>query len=213
MRADLDRTREDDVRVGGRMLYPGLEVRRRVAAVRMLLRRLPTGIATHLEIEALREIDEPGNSMISESDRLLVVRIVEEGVTNALRRGHATQFRLETDVVDGAVLVHLSNSGDTVDKARLGQGSVLARLRERPRRRGTVVLTDDLHRPGADLTRTEEAASTCVASSRSTSKGSTGSRRSRRSTSSRAGPCAASSRPAWCWVKRMPRWRCRWRRS
>lgn len=157
MRVDLDRTREDDVRVMSRMLYPeGLEIGV-VAAVRMLMRRLPTGIATHLEVgEPLRVLDEPGNSRISESDRLLIVRVVEEGVTNALRHGHSSRFHLELDVVDGAVLVHLSSNGDAVDRARLGQGSVLARIRERLELvGGTVVLSDDLHRPGADLSRTE----------------------------------------------------------
>ncbi|PFG37359.1 signal transduction histidine kinase [Flavimobilis soli] len=153
LRADLDRTREDDVRAMSRMLYPeGLEIGV-VAAVRMLLRRLPTGIATSLEVgDTLREVDEPGSSKINESDRLLIVRVVEEGVTNALRHGHASQFRLKLDLVDGAVLLQLSSNGATVDKARLGAGSVLARIRERLALvGGTVVLSDDLHRPGADL--------------------------------------------------------------
>jgi len=158
LRADLDRTREDDVRAMSRMLYPeGLEIGV-VAAVRMLLRRLPTGIATCLEVgEPLRDLDEPGDSKISESDRLLVVRVVEEGVTNALRHGRATRFHLELDLVDGAVLLHLSSNGATVDKVRLDEASVLARLRERLELvGGTVVLTDDLHVPGADLTRGDD---------------------------------------------------------
>lgn len=152
LRTDLDRTREDDVRSMSRMLYPeGLEIGL-VAAVRMLLRRIPTGIATQLVVgDGLRTVDDPGNSRVTEADRLLVVRVIEEGVTNALRHGRATRFCVELDLVDGAVVLDVSSNGALVDKSRLGEGSVLARVRERLALvGGTVVLIDDMHRPGAD---------------------------------------------------------------
>lgn len=152
LRDDVERTREDDVRTMSRMLYPeGLDVGV-VPAVRMLLRRLPASIATRLEVDdALRALDDPGASQVREADRLLIVRVVEEGVTNALRHGHATRFEVTLGLEDDTVSVEVCNNGELVDTQRFTEGSGVHRLRGRVGLvGGTIDLIDDLHRPGAD---------------------------------------------------------------
>ncbi|MGP7960159.1 sensor histidine kinase [Sanguibacter sp. A247] len=132
LRSDLEDIRENDVRATSRMLYPeGIEIGV-VPAVRMLLRRLPTGIATRMHVgEALRRLDDPGNSEVPPADRLLVVRIVEEAVTNGLRHGHATSFVVSMDVEDSTIVIDIANNGGPVDAEKAIQGSGTRRLRER----------------------------------------------------------------------------------
>lgn len=133
LRNDLEDIRENDVRATSRMLYPeGIEIGV-VPAVRMLLRRLPTGIATRLHIgDRLRKLDDPGNSEVRPADRLLVVRIVEEAVTNGLRHGHATSFDVSIDLEsDATIIVDVANNGAAVDMHRATHGSGTRRLRER----------------------------------------------------------------------------------
>jgi len=133
LRAELEDIRENDVRATSRMLYPeGIEIGV-VPAVRMLLRRLPTGIATRLHVsDALRRLDDPGNSQVRPADRLLVVRVVEEAVTNGLRHGHATSFDVTIDLEDGAtIVVDVANNGAPVDPEQVTHGSGTRRLRDR----------------------------------------------------------------------------------
>lgn len=133
LRRDLDDIRENDVRATSRILYPeGIEIGV-VPAVRMLLRRLPAGIATRLHVgEALRRRDDPGNSEVRPADRLLVVRIVEEAVTNGLRHGHATSFDVRLDLEDeSTIVVDVANNGGAFDVSRATHGSGTRRLRER----------------------------------------------------------------------------------
>lgn len=140
LRRELEDIRENDVRATSRMLYPeGIEIGV-VPAVRMLLRRLPTGIATRMHVgEALRRLDDPGNSEVPPADRLLVVRIVEEAVTNGLRHGHATSFDVSMDVEDSTIVIDVANNGAAVDAAKAGPGSGTRRLRERLELAGGVL--------------------------------------------------------------------------
>lgn len=133
LRRDLDDIRENDVRATSRMLYPEAIEIGVVPAVRMLLRRLPTGIATRLHVgDALRRRDDPGNSEVRPADRLLVVRIVEEAVTNGLRHGHATSFDVRLDLEgESTIVVDVANNGAAVDMSRATHGSGTRRLRER----------------------------------------------------------------------------------
>lgn len=147
LRRDLDDIRENDVRATSRMLYPeGIEIGL-VPAVRMLLRRLPAGISTRLHVgERLRELDDPGNSAVRPSDRLLVVRVVEEAVTNGLRHGHATSFDVTLDVEDAlTIVVDVANNGSSVDMTRATHGSGTRRLQERVALAGgTLVVGSDV---------------------------------------------------------------------
>lgn len=147
LRNELEDIRENDVRATSRMLYPeGIEIGV-VPAVRMLLRRLPTGIATRLRVgDRLRKLDDPGNSGIRPADRLLVVRIVEEAVTNGLRHGHATSFDVSIDLEDETtIVVDVANNGAAVDMQRATHGSGTRRLRDRVELAGgTLVVGSDV---------------------------------------------------------------------
>ena len=91
--ASLDRVREQDVRGMSRLLYPDqLEVGL-VAAVRALLRRVPVSVATRLEVDpAVRAMDDPVSPWLAPTERLLAARVVEEGISNALRHARPTSL-------------------------------------------------------------------------------------------------------------------------
>lgn len=103
VRDELDQLRERDVRGMSRLLYPaGLELGA-AAAIRLLLQRIPASIGTRLEVSELaREVDSLGNSGLDTERRLLLVRLVEEGLSNALRHGHAGSVVIAVDAaLDG----------------------------------------------------------------------------------------------------------------
>lgn len=96
---DLDGVREHDIRRLAQSFYPqGLDVGL-TAAVRILLGRLPPGIAVNLELgEALCAADDPVRQELAGHVRLLAFRIVEEGVSNALRHGLAGSVDVRLDL-------------------------------------------------------------------------------------------------------------------
>ena len=132
LREEIDEIRENDVREMSRMLYPeGIEIGM-VPAIRALLRRLPPGIATSLVAsDAARDVDDPACSLMSQAARLLVVRFVEESVTNGLRHGNATGFAVSVDLVDGVLEIEVSNNGAAIELVSAEDGSGLRRLRDR----------------------------------------------------------------------------------
>lgn len=132
LRVEIDEIRENDVREMSRMLYPeGIEIGM-VPAIRALLRRLPPGIATRLDVsDAVRDIDDPACSLMSQAARLLAVRFVEESVTNGLRHGLATAFAVSVDFADGVLIIDASNNGTAIEPHAIGEGSGLRRLRDR----------------------------------------------------------------------------------
>jgi signal transduction histidine kinase len=132
VRAELDQARQIDVREMSRLLYPDRLELGLVPAVRALLGRLPASIATHLEVEdAVREIDDPCGSHLTQSERLLAVRVVEEGVTNALKHGPASAVRVELGLDGERLVVAVENDGDLFDPSSAGAASGTARLRQR----------------------------------------------------------------------------------
>lgn len=132
LRAEIEEIRENDVREMSRMLYPeGIEIGM-VPAIRALLRRLPPGIATSLDVsDAVRDIDDPACSLMSQAARLLAVRFVEESVTNGLRHGHATAFAVAVDFADGVLTIDATNNGTAIELVAVDDGSGLRRLRDR----------------------------------------------------------------------------------
>jgi len=132
LREEIDQIRENDVREMSRMLYPESIEIGMVPAIRALLRRLPPGIGTQLEVsDAVRDIDDPTRSIMSQAQRLLAVRFVEESVTNGLRHGRAGAFTVSVDVVDGTLVIEATNNGSAMEQSAVEAGSGLRRLRER----------------------------------------------------------------------------------
>ncbi|MGY4643818.1 sensor histidine kinase [Cellulomonas sp. URHB0016] len=132
VRAELDQARQIDVREMSRLLYPDRLELGLVPAVRALLGRLPSSIATRLEVsDAVREVDDPGGSRLTVSERLLAVRVVEEGVTNALKHGPASSVRVDLALDGRRLLVAVENDGELYDPASAGAASGTERLRQR----------------------------------------------------------------------------------
>ncbi|QZN86100.1 sensor histidine kinase [Cellulomonas sp. C5510] len=139
VREQLELVRETDVRSTSRMLYPDqLEVGM-VPAIRALLGRIPATVNTRLGVaDEVRALDDPADPRLTRSERLLAVRVVEEGVTNSLRHGHAAVVDVRVAVVGDALEVRVADDG-----VGFVPGTVPAS--------GTARLGDRLRLAGGDL--------------------------------------------------------------
>lgn len=101
----LEEIRETEVRSLSHAVFPaGLEVGA-VEAIELMLRRLPTAIATSVELgpQYRRHLaDRPGGALLPVAERLVVVYTVEEAVTNALKHGGARSVRVQAEAYPGA---------------------------------------------------------------------------------------------------------------
>ncbi|CAN5230979.1 hypothetical protein BH11ACT1_BH11ACT1_16080 [soil metagenome] len=132
VRAQIEDVREGDVRETSRMLYPeSLEIGM-VPAVRSLLARMPPDIATRMVVsDDVRTLDDPVSPQLTQSERLLAVRVVEEAVTNALRHGGATSLRVAIDLDMDCLAVAVVDDGSGFDAPTAGPRSGTKRLQER----------------------------------------------------------------------------------
>lgn len=129
IRAELDEAREIDVREMSRLLYPERLELGLVPALRALLGRIPASVATQLVVsDAVRKLDDPESGSLTVSERLLAVRVVEEGITNSLKHGPAASVRVVLDVSDGLLHVGVQNDGELYDPTSAGIPSGTARL-------------------------------------------------------------------------------------
>lgn len=143
-RDELDRLREQDVRETSRMLYPEQIEVGLLPAVRALLRRVPSVIATRLEVgDDVRAADDPVEPVLTLPERLLAVRVVEEGIANALRHGQPR-----------SIVVRLALAGDRLEVAVRDDGGGLG-LQVGPAS-GTQRLAQRLAVAGGELTLTGE---------------------------------------------------------
>lgn len=97
----LDEIRERDVRDLSHLLYPtGIDFGL-AQACRVLLSRIPPCVEVIADIdESVLTADDPATGGIPLEFRLLAIRVVEEGVTNAVRHGEATELRISLRVDD-----------------------------------------------------------------------------------------------------------------
>lgn len=103
--SELDTVRERDVRELSRLLSPPLLEVGIAPSIRAILQRLPPSITTSLDVTpAFRLLDDPIDNVFSTAERAVVVRTLEEGVTNALTHGAAdglvVELRVSTPAVD-----------------------------------------------------------------------------------------------------------------
>lgn len=127
----LDQVREQDVRGMSRLLYPDqLEVGL-VPAVRALLRRVPSSVATRLDVApAVREMDDPVSPALAPTERLLAVRVVEEGIGNALRHGSPSSLTVTLGIEGGQLAIGVDDDGGGVppNAQRSGTNRLAERL-------------------------------------------------------------------------------------
>jgi two-component system, NarL family, sensor histidine kinase UhpB len=132
VRQELTVVRDLDVRQMSRLLYPDRLELGLVPAVRAMLSRVPATIATRLSVTApVREVDDPERGSLTIAQRLLAVRVVEEGITNALKYGPPTTILVDLDLRDGVLVVGVENDGPTYDPTTAAAPGGTARLAER----------------------------------------------------------------------------------
>lgn len=132
IRRELDAVREQDVRGISRLLYPDQIQVGLIPAVGALLHRVPASISTHLDIDpAVRALDDPAALLLGPTERLLAVRVVEEGIGNALRHTRPSALSVVIGLAEGVLTVSIQDDGggfdDTVVK-RSGTRRLAERL-------------------------------------------------------------------------------------
>ncbi|PPI18384.1 hypothetical protein C5D04_01680 [Rathayibacter sp. AY1D2] len=123
--ARLDRLREDEVRAVGHALYTVEIDHGLVPAVRDLVARLPPEIAVDLDLGRIPALAAEGAEPPLDQ-RMLLVRFLEEAVTNALKHGGASSLRVRGDEEAGVVVLTLDDDGRGLVEGSTRSG--LARL-------------------------------------------------------------------------------------
>lgn len=134
--AELDTVRERDVRELSRLLSPPLLEVGIAPSIRAILQRLPPSVTTSLEVSpAFRLLDDPIDNVFSTAERAVVVRTLEEGVTNALTHGAAdglvAELLVSTPAVPrdggvwGEILLRLADNGTGLPEDATPSGGLL----------------------------------------------------------------------------------------
>ncbi|PPF34232.1 hypothetical protein C5B93_13010 [Rathayibacter sp. AY1A2] len=147
--ARLDRLRENEVRAVGHALYPVEIDHGLVPAVRDLVARLPPEIAVDLDLGRIPALAAEGAEPPLDQ-RMLLVRFLEEAVTNALKHGGASSLRVRGDEEAGVVVLTLDDDGRGLVEGSTRSG--LARLeRQLAVYGGSLELSDSPVLAGARL--------------------------------------------------------------
>jgi signal transduction histidine kinase len=134
---ELEAMREIDVRGLSQLLYPAGADVGLVPAVRMMLQRVPASVKVGTTIDdEVRRIDTWAYGPSVEAGHLLrrtlLIRVLEEGVSNALRHGRATRLAVSLEVDDaGRVCVAVDDDGTGIDPTSPVSGLALLRQRAR----------------------------------------------------------------------------------
>lgn len=136
---ELDEVRERDVRALSHALMPvGVDIGMR-EALQLALSRLPPTVWTSVTLDPViaEHLGDPERPRMAVADRLLVLDVVEEAVTNAVRHGGATAIaiRFGLDLTGRPALV-LDVDDDGAGPPASPPFSGLARLREALAERG-----------------------------------------------------------------------------
>lgn len=124
VRTTIDGMRERELRELSVALYPEALDRGLLPAARALTARIPAAIPVAFSAE-----DFPAPDALDTGDRLLLVRVAEEGVSNALRHGRAERIALGLRIADGGYEVRVQHLGQAPEAS--SQLSGLDRLRRR----------------------------------------------------------------------------------
>lgn len=138
---ELDELREADVRALSHSLFPSGADLGTYAAIRVLLDRLPTSVATEVVLgPRMRRLVEAHRAPLPLLDRLVVVYTVEEAVTNALKHGGASAVTVQVEVAPEAngqwVLDAIIDDDGSGPQSTDPELSGLARHRSRAQNRG-----------------------------------------------------------------------------
>ena len=131
VRAELDELRERELRALSSSLYPEQLDRGALPALRALMARVPAAIGVEVDFGEPVEALAAADATLDIARRLALVRVAEEGLSNALRHGNATSVALRLAVDDERLALEFADDGEGV--APDAQLSGLARLRDRLR--------------------------------------------------------------------------------
>lgn len=124
--ADLSHLREGEVRRLSGALYPADLERGVRAALTTVLARVPPSVSvTALFTDAARRLDAED---VEIADRVLVVRIVEEALSNALRHGGAMALSVSVTAQGRTIQITVDSDGASPSAAAAWSG--LSRLRQ-----------------------------------------------------------------------------------
>ena len=112
--------------------------------LRAALRALAVGIP-----QPRIAIDMPGDLVVDERHAHALFRLVQEGITNAVKHGHATHVQVVVEQRDGAVRVRVRDDGGGADATSFGNG--LAGLRERFAEIGGAIEVETSRATGFEL--------------------------------------------------------------
>jgi len=113
------------------MLYPDQLDVGLIPAVRAMLRRVPASIATRLQVDdKVRALDDPAVPVLTGSERLLAVRVIEEGIANALRHGRPGTLVVDVALAGDRLAVTVEDDGGGLSPSA-GPASGTRRLAER----------------------------------------------------------------------------------
>jgi signal transduction histidine kinase len=134
VRESLDGLREHEVRVLSAAVFPDAFDRGAIAAIRAMLARVPATIAVDVLVDGRADEVEGPSRLLSEEDRLHLVRAAEEALTNSLRHGRATRLSVAITADDDRILLRFDDDGRGLDPAATFSG--IARLQTRFARAG-----------------------------------------------------------------------------
>jgi signal transduction histidine kinase len=135
VRAELDELRERELRSLSSSLYPEQLDRGLLPALRALMARVPPSIGVEVELADPVDALERADESLDLGRRLVLVRVAEEGLSNALRHGNATQvgltlaFDADRDGTGAGLTLTFADDGDGVPQSPGLNG--LARLQDR----------------------------------------------------------------------------------
>lgn len=149
----LEEVREHDIRMLSHRLHPGLISVGLRAALLSLIRSWKPTIEVRLEVSpSVAAADTPVNNQIPQDVCLTLYRIVEEGIANAFRHGHAQTVSVALwDDITG-IGVSIQDDGEGFPPARLQRGLGLSTLAARVSQMGGqwhLINNQDL--PGSEL--------------------------------------------------------------
>lgn len=129
VRGDLDELRERELRALSSSLYPEQLDRGLLPALRALMARVPASIGVEVELADPAAALEGADESLDVGRRLVLVRVAEEGLSNALRHGNATRVGLALALDGERLTLTFADDGDGVEPSPGLSG--LARLRDR----------------------------------------------------------------------------------
>ncbi|MDR1440982.1 MAG: hypothetical protein LBJ02_01085 [Bifidobacteriaceae bacterium] len=147
--ADLDRLREDDVRQLSHSLFPvGADIGLH-QAVALAIARVPAGVSVTLDTsEAAAEFDTVLEPALDVASRAVLVSVLDEAITNAIKHAGAKSIVVALDFKAGArppkVTLEVTNDGKPLATGAQPSGGLAAqRLRLEARGGGLALLASE----------------------------------------------------------------------